>query len=69
MDINSPLKLFELLLFAGLLVPEIKSYLRLSKFNGPKLAAFSRFWYLKQAVGGKWGTMFREVDDEYGESF
>jgi len=27
MNINSPLKLFELLLFAGLLVREIKAYL------------------------------------------
>jgi hypothetical protein len=42
MDINSPLKLFELLLFAGLLVREIKAYIRLSKFNGSRLAAFLR---------------------------
>ena len=69
MDINSPLKLFEPLLFAGLLVREIKSYLRLSKFSGPRLAAFSRLWYLKQAVGGKWGTMLREMDDKYDEFF
>ena len=42
MDINSTLKLFNLLFFAGLLVREIKAYIRLSKFNGPRLAAFSR---------------------------
>ena len=69
MDINSPLKLFELLLFASLLVREIKSHLRLSKFSGPRLAAFSRLWYLKQAVSGRWGTMLREMDDKYDEFF
>lgn len=68
MDVSSFLNLFGLLLFANLLIREVKSYLRLSNFSGPRLAAFSRLWYLKQAMGGKWGEMLREVDNKYGKS-
>lgn len=46
----------------------LQSYSRLSQFKGPKIAAWTDFWYLRLTTSGKAHSLLGDLIDEYGKT-
>ena len=64
----SPAGLLGTIVLLFLTTWSVRSYLRLRHIPGPRWAAFSKWWMLRNTVSGDMHMALKEVCDKYGTS-